>query len=580
MRGRDVLQLVFYAAALAALAPPLGAWMARVYEGRLGVLGRVALYRAAGVDPERGMGWRGYALALLSFNAAGLVAVYAIERLQGWLPLDPRGFGGVPPALAFDTAASFASNANWQSYAGETTMSHATQMLGLTVQNFLSAATGMAVLAALARAFRARGVRTLGNFWVDLVRSVFYVLLPLSLVLALLLVSQGVVQTLRGTAVVPLVERTTDAAGQTVTTQTIALGPVASQVAIKQLGSNGGGFFGVNSAHPLENPTPLSNFLELLAILLLPAALCFTFGRLVGDRRQGRALLAAMLLMFLPLAALAIRAEVAGNPRVAALGVDVRAGVDRPGGNMEGKEVRFGVVPSALWAAATTAASNGSVDSMHDSYMPLGGLAELFLMQLGEVVFGGVGSGLYGLVIFAVVASFVAGLMVGRTPEYLGKKIDAYEMKMASLFVLIPPLVVLGLTAVAVVTDAGLSARLAHGPHGFSEILYAFTSMGNDNGSAFAGLASDTPFYDLSGGLAMLAGRFWLIVPTLALAGSLARKERVPAGPGTLPTHAPLFVVLLVVVVVVVGALTFVPALVLGPVVEHLELVHAAVVAP
>jgi K+-transporting ATPase ATPase A chain len=598
----DFTRVILYFLVLLVLAWPLGGYMARVYEGRPVFWDRLArplerlVYRACGVRPEAEMDWKGYALSVMAVNALGMLAVYAIGRLQGLLPLNPLGLGGVPPGVAFNTAVSFASNTNWQAYGGESTMSFATQMLALTVQNFLSAATGMAVLAALIRGLARRETQHLGNFWVDCTRSVTHILLPLSVLLALALLAQGVPQTFQGSVTAKLLDPVAfdkpvldeagaprlDAVGMPVTEsavateQHIALGPVASQEAIKQLGTNGGGFFNVNAAHPLENPTPFSNFLEMLAILLIPAALCVTFGRMVRDRRQGVAVLAAMTILFALFLFPCLAAERAGNPRLGALGVDASA-VDaplaaaRPGGNMEGKEVRFGVVDSALWATATTAASNGSVNAMHDSFTPLGGLFPMLLMQLGEVVFGGAGSGLYGMLVFAVVAVFVAGLMVGRTPEYLGKKIEAYEMKMAALIILIPPFLVLCGAAVAVATGAG-TAIANPGAHGFSEILYAFSSMGNNNGSAFAGLAADRPYYAWAGGLAMFVARYWLIVPTLALAGSLAGKKSIPAGAGTLATHTPLFVGLLVAVVLTVGALTFIPALALGPVVEHLML--------
>jgi K+-transporting ATPase ATPase A chain len=579
MTPPGLVQIVLYLVVLLALAKPLGAYMARVYEGRplvleraLGALERL-IYRASGVRAGESMTWRTYALSMLLFNALGLLVVYALQRLQGFLPLNPQALGAVTPDSSFNTAASFASNTNWQGYGGETTMSYLTQMLGLTVQNFVSAASGMATLVALVRGLRARATEDLGNFWVDLTRTTLYILLPLALVLALLQVQQGVVQNLHPYQPVSLVQGTVDADGHAVTEQVLPMGPAASQVAIKQLGTNGGGFFNVNSAHPFENPTPLTNFLEMLAILLIPAALCYTFGAMVGDTRQGWAVLAAMTVVFVALLALCVSAEQAGNPRLAALGVDVVASAEQPGGNMEGKEVRFGIASSALWATATTAASNGSVNSMHDSYTPLGGLVPMFMMQLGEVIYGGVGSGLYGMLVFAIIAVFVAGLMVGRTPEYLGKKIEAYEMKMASLIILIPPLVVLGFTALAVVTEAGLASRQDPGAHGFSEILYAFSSMGNNNGSAFAGLGANVPFYNFWGGVAMLIARYWLAIPTLAIAGSLARKKVVPAGTGTLPTHTPLFAVMLIGVVIIVGALTFIPALALGPIVEHLLMV-------
>jgi potassium-transporting ATPase potassium-binding subunit len=598
MTANDVFQIVLYLVVVLVLTKPLGAYMARVYDGDrtffdpvLGPLERW-LYRISGVRPDQGMTWKTYTLALLAFSALSLVVVYVTQRVQAWLPLNPQHFGAVSADSSFNTAASFATNTNWQGYGGETTMSYVTQMAALTVQNFVSAAAGMAVLIALIRGLRGKRVDSVGNFWVDLVRTTLYILLPLSLVLAVLLVSQGVVQNFSAYKTAVLLQPTTaavpvnDAAGNpvldahgrpktetvTVTEQTLPMGPAASQVAIKQLGTNGGGFFNVNSAHPFENPTPWTNFLEMISILLISSALCYTFGKMVGDTRQGWAVLAAMMIILVIGIVVATWAEQRGNPRIDALGVDSRASALQAGGNMEGKEVRFGIVNSAIWATATTGASNGSVDSMHDSFTPLGGLVPLFMIQLGEVIYGGVGSGLYGMLIFAIVAVFVAGLMVGRTPEYLGKKIEAYEMKMASLVILIPPLVVLVCTAIACVTAAGLSSRENTGPHGFSEILYAFSSMGNNNGSAFAGLDADTPFYNLLGGVAMLIARFWLAIPTLAIAGSLGRKKLVPAGAGTLQTHTPLFVVLLIGVVIIVGALAFLPALALGPIVEQLLL--------
>jgi potassium-transporting ATPase potassium-binding subunit len=572
----ELVQIVLYLAVLLALVKPLGWYMAHVYEGKPILLDRFLgpaerlIYRLGGVRQDEEMNWKTYAVAMLLFNLAGLLVLYFLQRLQGVLPLNPQGRSAVSPDSAFNTAVSFATNTNWQGYSGETTMSYLTQMLGLTVQNFLSAATGMATLVALIRGLARRSAQTVGNFWVDLTRSTLYILLPLALVLALLLVSQGVVQTLNAYQLVPFLQSTADASGKPVAEQLLALGPAASQVAIKQLGTNGGGFFGTNAAHPFENPTPLSNFLEMLAILALPAALCYTFGKMVGDTRQGRAILAAMTIVFVGLLAVAYAAEQNGNPILARLGVDQAAGDLQPGGNMEGKEVRFGIANSALWATATTAASNGSVNAMHDSFTPLGGLIPMWLMQLGEVIYGGVGSGLYGMLVFAIIAVFVAGLMVGRTPEYLGKKIEAYEIKMASLVILIPPLLVLLGTALAVVTKAGQAGILNPGPHGFSEVLYAFSSAGNNNGSAFAGLNVNTPFYNVTLGLAMLFGRYWLAIPTLAIAGSLARKKHAPAGPGTLPTHTPLFVALLIGVVIIVGALTFFPALALGPIAEQL----------
>jgi K+-transporting ATPase ATPase A chain len=593
-----ILQLVLYVVVLLLAAKPLGGYMARVYAGEPTWVGRLVgplerlIYRVAGVDPAQEMRWTRYAVAALLFNVLGLLVVYALQRLQAWLPLNPQGLAAVSPDSSFNTAVSFATNTNWQGYGGETTMSYLTQMLGLTVQNFVSAATGMAVLVALIRGFARKNSATIGNFWVDLTRSTLHVLLPLSLVLAVVLVSQGVVQTFSPYHTVPLVQAVEyekpklddagqpvkDAQGNTVTEkvvqqeQTIAVGPAASQVAIKQLGTNGGGFFNVNSAHPLENATPLSNFLELLAILIISAALCYTFGKMVGDTRQGWAILAAMTIVFVALLVACAWFEQGGNPRLAGLGVDQTASELQAGGNMEGKETRFGISASALWATATTAASNGSVNSMHDSFTPLGGLVPMWLMQLGEVIYGGVGSGLYGMIVFAIIAVFVAGLMIGRTPEYLGKKIEAFEMKMAALVILIPPMVVLAGTAIAVVADAGRAGIANPGAHGFSEILYAFSSAGNNNGSAFAGLSANTPFYNTMLGLAMWFSRYWLLVPTLAIAGSLAAKRSVPAGAGTLPTHTLLFVTLLIGTVLLVGALTFVPALALGPLVEHLQL--------
>jgi K+-transporting ATPase ATPase A chain len=521
---------------------------------------------------------------MLAFSLVGWLFAYLIQRLQGLLPANPDQLPAVDPYLAFNTAVSFVTNTNWQAYGGEATMSYLTQMAALTVQNFVSAASGIAVLVALIRGLTRRSAGTIGNYWADLVRATVYVLLPLSVVLALVLVSQGVVQTLEAHRTAALVEPVsygrpaTDAAGNaasetvTVTQQSLAVGPVASQVAIKQLGTNGGGYFNVNSAHPFENPTPLSNFLETIAILLIPAALCLTFGSMVKDRRQGWALLAAMLIIFIPLLVLALQQEQHGNPLLTALGADQEVSATQAGGNMEGKEVRFGISASALWASATTAASNGSVNAMHDSYTPLGGLVPMFLIQLGEVVFGGVGSGLYGMLVFVIVAVFAGGLMVGRTPEYLGKKIEPFEMKMAAIAILVMPIVVLVATAVAVVTRAGTGSIANPGAHGFSEVLYAFSSAGNNNGSAFAGLAANTPFYNLATGLAMLFGRFLIKVPVIALAGSLAAKKIVPPSSGTLPTHTPVFVGWLVAVVLIVGGLTFFPALALGPIVEHLML--------
>jgi K+-transporting ATPase ATPase A chain len=592
-------QVLFYLAVLLALVKPLGSHMARVYQGDRTFLHPLVnpverlIYRLGGVTPDSEMDWKEYAWTLLLFNLLGFLVVYALQRFQLWLPLNPMGFGPVSPDSAFNTAASFATNTNWQGCGGETTMGYLTQMLGLAVQNFLSAATGMATLVAFIRGFARSAARGIGNFWVDLVRSTLYILLPLSLGLALVLVSQGVVQSFKAYQPVPLLQTTTyekpklDAAGQplkdskgnpatetvTVKEQLLPLGPAASQVAIKQLGTNGGGFFNTNSAHPFENPTPLTNFLEMLAILLIPASLCYTFGKMVGDTRQGWAVLAAMTIIFCVLLGVTLWSEHSPNPLITRIaGPESVPHVFSTSENMEGKEVRFGVVNSALWATATTAASNGSVNSMHDSFMPLGGMVPMWLIQLGEVVYGGVGSGLYGMLIFAIIAVFIAGLMVGRTPEYLGKKIEAYEMKMSTLVVLIPVLAVLLGTATAVLLRQGTSSVLNSGPHGFSEILYAFSSAGNNNGSAFAGLNANTTFYNTSLGLAMLFARYWLIIPTLAIAGSLVLKKKVPASSGTLETHTPLFILWLIAVVILFGALSFLPALALGPIVEHLLL--------
>jgi potassium-transporting ATPase potassium-binding subunit len=593
MTGNLVLQCVLYLAVLLVLAKPLGEFFARVLTGErhflslpLGWLERLT-YKASGVDPAREMRWTEYALVTLLFNFVGLLAVYALQRFQHLLPLNPADLGAVSADSSFNTATSFITNTNWQGYGGESTMSYLTQMVALAVQNFLSAATGIAVLVALARAFARRSTGTIGNFWADLTRTTVYVLLPLSFVFALVLVGQGMPQTFGPYVKAQLVEKLdyeeakngpdgkalNDAQGKPVMEkkstqeQTLPLGPVASQIAIKQLGTNGGGFFNVNSAHPYENPTPLTNFLEMLAILLIPAALCITFGRMVGDVRQGWAILAAMTLVLVALLSVTVVAEQSGNPILEKAGLSAD-------GNMEGKEVRLGIANSAIWATATTAASNGSVNSMHDSFTPLGGLVPMWLIQLGEVIFGGVGSGLYGMIMMVLVAVFVAGLMIGRTPEYLGKKLEAFEMKMASVAILLPPLVALVGTAIAVLVEPGKAGVANPGAHGFSEILYAFSSAGNNNGSAFAGLSANTPFYNTALGIAMLISRYWLIIPVLAVAGSFAAKKTVPAGPGTLPTHTPLFVVLIIGTVGLVGALTFVPALALGPVVEHFQMMQ------
>ena len=567
MTANDFFQMGLYLAVLLALVKPVGSYMALVFADepnrvtRFGARAERLLYRVAGIRADEDMGWKRYALAMLVFNVAGLAVVYVLQRTQQWLPLNPQHLAAITPDSAMNTAISFASNTNWQGYAGESTMSYLTQVLGLAVQNFLSAATGIAVLIAVVRGFVRRGASAVGNFWLDMTRATLYVLVPFSIVIALLLVSQGVVQTLA-----PYVDTATLQHG----TQNLPLGPVASQEAIKMLGTNGGGFFNANSAHPFENPTPFANFVEMLAIFLIPAALCYTFGSMVGDRRQGWAILATMLLIFVPLSVGLVAAEQAGNPALHGLAIDAHASAMQSGGNMEGKETRFGIVSSGLFAAITTAASCGAVNAMHDSLTPLGGLVPMWLMQLGEVIFGGVGSGLYGMLAFAVVAVFIAGLMVGRTPEYLGKKIEAHEMKMASLAVLIPcALVVIG-TAIAVMVPAGKAGVANPGAHGFSEILYAVTSASNNNGSAFAGLSANTPFWNVLLGICMFLARFPLAIAMLAMAGSLAAKRHVPPSAGTLPTHTPLFVTLLACVVIVVGALTFLPALALGPIVEHL----------
>jgi len=595
MSANGWLQLALYLIVLVLLVKPLGTYMAAVFEGR-GSATRLlqslehGLYRLCYIEPETQMNWKQYAAAMLLFNLLGTLAVYALQRLQGVLPWNPQHFDAVSPDSAFNSAVSFATNTNWQGYGGESTMSYLTQMAGFGVQNFLSAASGIAVLVAMIRGFALKEARAIGNFWVDMTRATLYVLLPLSLILALALVVEGTVQSFHpyqsavltnpisvdlpvtGTDGNPV--KDADGHIQTQSTrieaQILPLGPAASQIAIKQLGTNGGGFFNANSAHPFENPTPLSNFLECLAILLIPAALCYSFGLMVGDRRQGLALLATMLLLFVPLLGVTAWAEGRPNADYPAVVAQQNSSM-QSGGNLEGKETRFGIADSALWATATTAASNGSVDATHDSFTPLGGLIPMWLMQLGEVVFGGVGSGLYGMLVFAIIAVFIAGLMVGRTPEYLGKKLESFEMKMASLVILIPPFLSLVGAAIAVSCAAGRAGIANPGAHGFSEVLYAFSSASNNNGSAFAGLSANTPFYNTLLGLAMWMSRFWLMVPVLAIAGSLAAKKRVPAGAGTLPTHTPLFVALLAATVIVVGALAFFPALALGPIVEELQ---------
>ena len=579
MTENGLFQIILYFSTLMLLAKPLGVYMAAVYQNRPVFINRLlspleaGFYRLSGVNQEHEMNWKEYAAALLWFNLFGGLAVFALQMLQAHLPLNPQQLANVTIDSAFNTAVSFITNTNWQGYSGETTMSYLTQMLGLSVQNFVSAATGMAVLVAMIRGFQRTHTDGIGNFWADLTRGMLYILLPLSFLIAVILVGQGVVQTFKPYQSVPLVEQVGAATENT--TQTLALGPAASQIAIKQLGTNGGGFFNANSAHPYENPTPLSNFLEMLLLVLIPAALCHTFGTMVGDPRQGWTILSAMTLVLLSLILVTVAAEQGGNPALTALGVEQSVSINQAGGNMEGKETRFGIVNSALWATATTAASNGSVNAMHDSFTPLGGLIPMWLIQLGEVIFGGVGSGLYGMLVFVLIAVFVAGLMIGRTPEYLGKKIEAFEIKMAALIILIPAFLILGGTALAIMVEAGKTAVANPGAHGFSEILYAFSSTAGNNGSAFAGLSANTPFYNITLSIVMLFGRYGIIIPVLAIAGSLAAKKTVPTTLGTLPTHTPLFVMLLIGTVLLVGALTFVPALALGPVVEHLMMTSA-----
>jgi K+-transporting ATPase ATPase A chain len=605
MTGNGTLQILLYLIVLVLLVKPLGLYMARVFAGTYSqtprLIGRFEnlIYRVCGIDPRLEMNWQGYLTALFIFNLVGIVLLYALQRLQIYLPLNPQHFPGTPSDLSFNSAVSFTTNTDWQAYSGENTFSYTTQMFGVTVQNFLSAASGVTVLLALIRGITRQETSQLGNFWVDSVRTIIYILLPLSLLLSVILMSQGVIQNFKPyqTATLtqaieydsPRVDEKGDAVldlqgnhmteSKQLTTQVIPMGPVASQVAIKQLGTNGGGFFGVNSAHPYENPTPLSNFFEMLAIILLPAALCYTFGFMVGDTRQGWAILVAMFIILVPMMFVVTATEQHGNPALTQLGVNQNPQENTfAGGNMEGKETRFGIVNSTVWATAATGTGNGSVNSMIDSYLPLSGLVPLWLIELGEVIFGGLGTGLAGMLIFVILTVFVAGLMVGRTPEYLGKKIEPYEMKMTSFLVLIMPLIILLLTAITSVTLAGITPGANPGAHGFTEILYAFSSMTENNGSALAGLNVNTPFYNICGGIAMLMGRFWMALPILAIAGSLARKKIIPSSSGTLPTDTLLFIILLVCVVVVVGALTFLPALALGPVVEDLMLRNLYVV--
>ena len=569
MTASTAALLVLFLLLVLASVKPLGLYMAKVFEAapiwprRLGAPLERWIYRLCGVEPAREMGWKEYAAGLVIFNTLGALALYLLQRCQLWLPLNPQKFANLPADSAFNTAVSFVTNTNWQGYSGESAMSYLTQMAGLAVQNFLSAASGIVVAIALVRGLARHSSQTIGNLWTDLTRTTLYVLLPLALVLALALVSQGVIQNFGAYQDVTTVERLT---------QTLPMGPIASQESIKELGTNGGGFLNANSAHPYENPNALSNLLEMLAMLAIPAALTYTFGRMVGDTRQGWAVLAAMAILLVTLLTVTVHSEQRGNPLIARLGVDQAASATQAGGNMEGKEARFGIAASALFATVTTATSCGAVNGMHDSFTPLGGLVPLFQMQLGEVVFGGVGTGLYSMLIFAIVGVFIAGLMIGRTPEYLGKKIEAFEMKMSSIAILVMPFIVLTGTAVAVSTEAGRAAVGNPGAHGFTEILYAFSSAGNNNGSAFAGISANTPFYNVALGIVMWLGRFWPIVAVLAIAGSLAAKKRIPVSDGTMPTHGPTFVVLLIGTVLLVGALTFVPALALGPIVEQVML--------
>ncbi|MEB0032263.1 potassium-transporting ATPase subunit KdpA [Undibacterium sp. RTI2.1] len=601
MTTQAIVLLLTFLAILLVLSYPLGNFIAKLSgNGRVPGFGWISrlekvLYRAAGVDPEQGMGWKTYAFALLVFNTLGALAVYLLQRVQQWLPLNPQGFANISPDSAFNTAVSFVSNTNWQGYSGESAMSYLTQMLVLVGQNFFSAATGIAVVFALIRGFSHHSVKAIGNFWVDITRTTLYLLLPLSVIFAMFLMGQGVIQNFDGYKDATLLDPVTysqpkvgadgqplkDAQGApvmetlTTKTQTIAMGPVASQESIKMIGTNGGGFFNANSAHPYENPNYLTNFAQMLSIFLIPAALCFAFGRMVGDIRQGWAVLGAMTILFVVMTIGVLMAEQQIHPLMQALNVDQVTSVLQSGGNMEGKETRFGISASALFAAITTAASCGAVNAMHDSLMPLGGLVPIVLMQFGEVVFGGVGSGLYGMLIFAILAVFIAGLMIGRTPEYLGKKIQSYEMKMTAIVILVTPALVLVGTAIAVMADAGKAGIANPGAHGFSEMLYAFTSAANNNGSAFAGLSANTPFYNIMLAIAMWFGRFAMIVPILAIAGSLASKKRLEVNAGTMPTHGWMFISLLVGTVVLISVLNYVPALALGPVVEHLQLFAA-----
>jgi len=577
LTGINGLPIITYLLIILILVKPMGWYMAYVYEGKLtqklGWLFEHPFYKLCGINVNDSMNWKQYLSAMLIFSALGVLMVYMLLRLQATLPLNPQQLSTIPADLAWNAAVSYVTNTNWQAYSGETTMSYLSQMLALTSQNFLSAATGMSILVAFIRGISQRGGKHLGNFWIDTWRGIIYILLPLAIILSLALVSQGVIQTLKPNQTIALLQPFNHGGPKTlIQQQVIPMGPVASQVAIKQLGANGGGFFNTNSAHPFENPTPLTNLLEMLAIMLIPAAFCYTFGIMVRDTRQGWAILAAMMLLLAPFAVATVILEQQGNPAFSQ-NIDQSSHNDSTaGGNMEGKETRFGIVSSALWATVTTATANGSVNAMLDSFTPLGGLVPLWMMHLGEIVFGGVGSGLYGLLIFILITVFVAGLMVGRTPEYLGKKIELFEVKMASIIVLIMPLTVLLATGLATIIPAGVSSISNPGPHGFTQILYAFTSMGNNNGSAFAGLNANTPFYNVLGGFMMLVGRFWTAIPLLAIAGTLVKKKTIPKSSGTLSTHTSLFMILLISITILLGALSFIPALALGPIAEQLTL--------
>ena len=583
LRMTDWVQLILFFVVLACLIIPVGGFIANVYNGERTFFSPILdpverwILSISGVNSDEEMDWRMFAVAMMVFSMIGIAVVILLQSVQQLLPLNPAGVGSVPWDLSLNTAVSFATNTNWQAYAGETGVSYLTQMIGLAVQNFMSAAAGMAVLIAFIYGFSRRSATTIGNFWVLVIRSIL-ILLPICIIISLVLVSQGTVQTFSGPVTVPLLDPVRDSTGALVTTQSIPLGPAASQIAIKVLGTNGGGFFNVNSAHPFENPTPFSNFLEVLAILIIPTALCYTFGKMIGSARKGIAILIAMTLIFVPFVGISIWSEMNGNPAFTPLGIDQNPTHFQPGGNMEGKEMRFGVVQSAFFSVVTTVTSCGAVNSMHDSFMPLGGFVQMFDIQLGEVVFGGVGSGLYTMLIYVILAMFIAGLMVGRTPELYGKKIEPYEMTLTTIHILIPIFLILGLTTVAVLTDPGRSAVLNPGPHGFSEILYAFSSASQNNGSAFGGLSANSVFYNLMTAFAMFFGRYAVAIITLALAGSFVAKKIVPVSDGTLRDHRPLFIIWLVFVVIVVGALSFLPALSLGPVIEYLTMIAGGII--